>query len=152
MKKLFLILTGVLVISGTVNSQTTVTTASDVSIGGINYETGTAILSSVNAILTSLNLTGINTQIPEKYTQAAAVVTGLGQVGYGLYNQSQGNSSALDWVNYSVGAATAITNAIKLFQPAKKTGGKTVSWNIYYLPPSGNNHGAAVGVVKYFKI
>lgn len=104
----------------------------------LNYGSGTAIFTSINAILTSFNVTALAPQWQKEYTEGAAIVTGATQVFYGVW-QARSNFGALNVVNISAGAATIITNSIALYNTLhsknKRTvGGKKTVWNIYYSP------------------
>jgi hypothetical protein len=153
MKKQLLILWAIFLIVGSSNAQS--------SQSGTNYETGTVIFSTINAALTAMNTSGIYPAWQTEYTQGIGVITGLAQVAYGIYAQagSGSNKSTLNIINYTVGSAAAITNAIAFFstlnggkkKPAPKTEKKT-SWNIYYAPINMNNYAIGISLVKHFKI
>lgn len=108
----------------------------------INYETGTLLLSSINATLTTLNLAGVTPKWQSQYMQGVAIATGACQLGYGIW-QTRSDFTSLNLVNISAGTATIITNSIMLYKTLKgggtskpKSGGKTntTQFNIYNSP------------------
>jgi len=123
MKKQLLILWAIFLIVGSSNAQS--------SQSGTNYETGTVIFSTINAAINGNEYIRIYPAWQTEYTQGIGVITGLAQVAYGIYAQagSGSNKSTLNIINYTVGSAAAITNAIAFFstlnggkkKPAPKT-------------------------------
>jgi hypothetical protein len=110
----------------------------------ITYETGTVVLSSINATLTALNLAGLTPKWQQQYTQGVAIATGAAQLGYGIWDARK-EFTTLNLVNITAGTATIITNSILLYKtltkgPVKKKnngggGGKgPASFNIYSAP------------------
>jgi hypothetical protein len=153
MKKHLIIILAIFLIIGSSKAQS--------SQSGTNYQTGTIAFSTINAALTAMNTSGIYPAWQTEYTQGIGVITGLAQVAYGIYAQagSGSNKSTLNIINYTVGSAAVITNAIAFFttlsngnkKPAPKTEKKT-SWNIYYAPINMNNYAIGISVVKHIKI
>jgi hypothetical protein len=148
MKKQFVILLSMFIIIGACNAQSSQTNGF---LGtNINYETGTATLSAINAVLTTLNASGVHPAWQSKYTQGVAVLTGAGQLAYGIYNAGK-KISSLDIVNITAGTATIITNSIllyKTFHPKKKA----TAWNIYFSPSKNNNIEFGFHLVKKIKL
>ncbi|MFH0864705.1 MAG: hypothetical protein V1904_00820 [Bacteroidota bacterium] len=136
MKKKLLILLAVPLIIGTCKAQTTV-----------SYETVTIALTSFNAALTALNASGITPKWQTKYTAGLAMLTGAGQLAYGIY-EAGSTMTTLDIVNITVGTATIITNAILLYQTFHT--GKTTSLNSYYTPVENNTLALGLRFVKKF--
>ena len=152
MKKYILILSATALITYTCNAQSSKSS-------GTNYQAGTAILSTINATLTAMNTSGLFPKGQAEYVQGIGVLTGLAQVGYGIYAQAGSNKSTLNVINYAVGSAAVITNAIAFFttlsggnkKPAPKNEKKT-TWNLYYAPINMNNYAIGISVVKHIKI
>jgi hypothetical protein len=126
---------------------------------GTNYQTGTEIFTTINAVLTAMNTSGLVPKWQSEYTQGIGVLTGLGQVAYGIYAQAGSNKSTLNIINYAVGSAAVITNAIAFFTTLsgnnKKTAPKAqkkTAWNIYCAPTNMNNYAIGFSVTKHFKI
>lgn len=136
MKKHLLILLAVPLIICTCKAQT------------VSYETGTIILTTINTALTTLNASGITPKWQTKYTEGLAILTGAGQLAYGIYQAGE-DISTLDIVNITAGAATIITNSILLYKTFH-SGNKTTSWNLYYLPVEKNTLAFGIRVVKSF--
>ncbi len=148
MKKIIFILLAFALIMGKSKAQTN---NNNVFGANVNYQTGTIILTSVNAVLTALNASGITPKWQTQYVHYSALATGAIQVAYGLY-KSGANLSTLNLVNIGAGSATIITNAILLYTSFFNGGKKKTSWNIIVSPVQGNGAEYGVRVVKYFKI
>jgi hypothetical protein len=144
MKKLFILIIFAIT-TGKSNAQTNNFFGSN-----INYQTGTIVLTTINATLTSMNLAGLGPKWQSEYTLGASLVTGACQLAYGIYNTGS-NLSSLDLVNISAGTATLVANAIKFYQTlySKK---KTTSWNLFYAPGKNNCPEFGICIVKHFKI
>lgn len=137
MKKLLLILLAIQLIIGTCKAQT-----------NVNYETVTIALTSINTALTALNASGITPKWQTKYTEGLAILTGAGQLAYGIYQAGE-DISTLDIVNITAGTATIITNSILLYKTFH-SGNKTTSWNFYYSPLEKNTLALGIRFVKKF--
>ena len=151
MKKYFLILWTTFLIIDICNAQNSQSN---------NYQAGTVIFTTINAVLTTMNTSGIFPKWQTEYAQGIGVITGLAQVAYGIYAQAGSNKSTLNIINYAVGSAAAVTNAIAFFttlssgnkKQSEPNKGKKTTWNIYYAPIKMNNYAIGLSVTKHFKI
>jgi len=149
MKTRLLIFLAISFMLGTCKAQT-----NNVNLFGstINYQTGTAIMTTVNTVLTTLNASGVTPKWQAQYTAGVALVTGGVQLAYGIYKAGS-SFGTLNVVNMTAGVATIVTNSILLYQYFHSGGKKKTSFNIYINPNGiGNSTEYGFTVVKKINI